>query len=72
MSVNTCVENMRTLHLSLVPLPHAPLLQGRRGFIHSSSEKSSSEVVWLVRKEKKMKGNERLFDKPPINSIIKS
>ena len=31
MLVNTCVENMRTLHLSQVPFPHALYLKERGG-----------------------------------------
>ena len=72
MTVNTYVKNMETLSFPWDPSPSGLLLQGGRGFSHSSSEKSFLEGVSLVRKEKKMKENESLFDKPPINSIIKS
>ena len=75
MSVNTCVEKTRTLYLPQVPLPHPYLLlQGMRGFSYSSYELSSSKGVWLVRKEKKMKENGSLFDKPPnkFNSKTKT
>ena len=59
MTVDTCVKNMETLSLLQDLLPSGLLLQGGRGFSHSSSEKSSLEGVWIVRKEKKMKENER-------------
>ena len=62
MTVNTCVKNMKTLSLPLDPSPSGPLLQGGSGFSHSSSEKSSSEGVWLVRKEKKIREKERKWE----------
>ena len=49
-------EKRGTPHLALDPVPSDPLLQGARGSSHSSSELSSSEDVWLVRKWKE---NER-------------
>ena len=72
MTVNTCMKNMETLSLPWDPSPSGLLLQGERDFSHSSSDKSFLEGVSLVRKEKKMKENGCLFDKPPRNSIIKS
>ena len=49
-------ENHETPQLALDPLPSGLPLQGERGSSHSSTELSSSEAVWLVRKWKE---NER-------------
>ena len=43
-------ENHGTPQLALDPLPSDLLLQGGRVSSHSTSELSSSEGVWLVRK----------------------
>ena len=59
MAVNTCVRNMEPLSLPSNPLPSGLLLQGGRGSSHSSSDLSSTEGVWPVRKLKKMKENAR-------------
>ena len=59
MTVDTCVKNMEPLRLPQDPLPSTLLLQGERGSSHSSSELSSSEGVWLVRKGEKVRENER-------------
>ena len=40
MAVNTCVKNMESISLLLVPLPSDLLLQGGRVSSHSSSELS--------------------------------
>ena len=48
---------------ALCPLPSSLLLQGRRGFSHSSSELSSSEGVWLVRKGGEVREHERKYKK---------
>ena len=55
MAVDTCVKNMEHLSPPQDPAPSSPLLQGERGSSHSSSEFSSSEGVWLVRKGEKMR-----------------
>ena len=73
MTVNTYVKNMETLSLPLDPSPSGLLLQGGKGFSHSSSRKSSSKGVWPVRKDKKMKENERnrdLFKQASPNPIF--
>ena len=41
------------------PAPSSLLLQGERGSSRSSSKLSSSEGVWLVRKEEKVRENEK-------------
>ena len=50
MAVNTCMKNMELLNLPSNPLPSGLLLQGGRGSSHSSSEFSSLDGVWPVRK----------------------
>ena len=59
-AVDTCVKNMEHLSLTQDPTPSSLLLQGERGSSPSSSELSSSEDVWLVRKwkENERKGKE--------------
>ena len=49
-------EKRGTPHFALDPVPSGPLLQGARGSSCSSSELSSSEGVWLVRKCKENEG----------------
>ena len=56
-------ENYKTLQLAFEPLPSDLPLQGERGSIHSSSELSSSEGVWLVRKGEKVREKERKIRK---------
>ena len=53
------MKNMEPLSLTQDPLPSSLLLQEERGSSHSSSELSSSEGIWLVRKGGKMKENEK-------------
>ena len=48
-------EKHETLSLPQEPTPSSPLLQGEGGYSCSSSELSSSEGVWLVRKGEKMR-----------------
>ena len=55
MAVDTCMKNMEHLSLPQDPAPSSPLLQGERGSSRSSSELSSSEGVWLVRKGEKIR-----------------
>ena len=52
-------EKHGTLSLPQDPAPSSPLLQGERGSSRSSSELSSSEGVWLVRKGEKVREKER-------------
>ena len=68
MVVNTYMKNMEPLSCP-GSFPNGLLLQGERGSGHSSSELSSSEGVWLVRKGEKMRksGNCR---KLPTKSFI--
>ena len=72
MTMNTYVKNMGTLSLPLDPSLSGLLLQGGKGFSHSSSKKSSAKGVWQVRKEKKMKENRIFSNKlPQIQFLIK-
>ena len=48
-------EKHGTLSFPQEPAPSSPLLQGEGGSSRSSSELSSSEGVWLVRKGEKMR-----------------
>ena len=57
MAVDTCVKNMEHLSLPQDPAHSNPLLEGERGSSRSSSELSSLEGVWLVRKGEKMREN---------------
>ena len=59
-AVDTYVKIMEHLSLPQDPAPSSLLLQGERGSSRSSSELSSSEGVWLVRK---LKENERKGEK---------
>ena len=74
MTMSTCFKNMKTLRLSQVPLPNAPLLQGGRGFSHSSSKKILIGCLASERKRKIMKEAERkqklLEQDSPKTSII--
>ena len=69
MEVDTCVKNMEHLSLPQDPAPSSPLLQGERGSSRSpseddsSSELSSSEGVWLVRKGEKMRESGEKIEK---------
>ena len=77
MAVNICVKNMEILSLDYDPLPSGLLLQGGRGFSQLSPENAFSKGVWLVRKEKKMRENERkreIFEQasPKSNLLLKS
>ena len=72
-AVDTCVKNMEHLSLPQDPATSSPLLQGERGYSCSSSELSSSEGVWLVRKGEKMRESGEKMEKsgkaesfPPI------
>ena len=78
MAVDTCVKNMEHLSLPQDPAPNSPLLQGERGSSRSSSELSSSEGVWLVRKGEKMRESGEKIEKsgraesfPPILLLSK-
>ena len=51
--------NMEPLPLPSDPASNSLLLQGGKVFSRSSSELSSSEGVWLVRKGEKVRENER-------------
>ena len=73
MAVDTCVKNMEHLSLPQDPAHSIPLLQGERGSSRSSSELSSSEGVWLMRKGEKMRETGEKIEKsgkaesfPPI------
>ena len=55
MAVNTCMKYMEPLILPPDPLPSGLFLQGRSGSSYSSSELSSLEGVWPVRKRRKMR-----------------
>ena len=57
MAMDTFVKNMEHLSLPQDPSPSGLLLQGGKVSSRSSSELSSSEAVWLVRKWKE---NERV------------
>ena len=59
-TVDTCMKIMENLSLPQDPTPSSLFLQGERGSSRSSSELSSSEGVWLVRKWKE---NERKREK---------
>ena len=59
MAVVTSVKNMEPLSLPQDPSPSGLLLQGGKGSSRSSSELSSSEDVWLVRKREKERENEK-------------
>ena len=63
MAVDTCVKNMEHLSLPQDPAPSSPLFQGERGSSRSSSEVSSSEGVWLVRKGEKMRESGEKIEK---------
>ena len=43
-------ENHENLQLPLDPVPSNLSHQGKKGSSHSSSELSSSDAIWLVRK----------------------
>ena len=64
-------EKHGTVSLPQDPTPSSLLIQGERGFSRSSSELSSSEGVWLVRKgevrenERKWKRTGRAESFPP-------
>ena len=53
------MKNMEPLPLPLDSAPNSLLLQGGKVSSCSSSELSSSEGVWLVRKGEKVRENER-------------
>ena len=59
MAVDTCGKNMEPLSLPQDPSPSSLLLQGGKVSSYSSSELSSSEGVWLVRKLEKRRENEK-------------
>ena len=53
------MKNMEPLQLPSDLAPSSPLLQGGKVSSRSSTELSSSEGVWLVRKGEKVRENER-------------
>ena len=57
------MKNMEPLPLPLDPAPNCLLLQGGKVSSHSSSELSSLEGIWLVRKGEKVRENERKWRK---------
>ena len=70
------MKNMEPLPLPLDPAPSSLLLQGGKFSNCSSSELSSSEGVWIVRKGEQVRENEIKCKRagtierfPPINFI---